>query len=121
MNAHALATVVQTVTVMAGHPFDVLDKASVPDHVIFDWIRVIAATSSFLLLLFYLRIAFGSERPQTHSEVVTIRLGIISYIAMLMPVALTELEQVGNPLVLWRLPFVLAANIFGWWYVTRRL
>lgn len=108
----------------ASRPFDFLDGATIPTHVIFDWVRFVAALVAFALVLPNLRIAFGRERPeesQGHRVVVTIRIGVMAFVAMLIPIALTELEQIGKPLVVWRLPLVIVADVLGWWYAVRRL
>lgn len=105
-------------------PFSFLDHATFPYLALWDWFRVAAALSTTILGLFFSRIAFGAERPeesQGHEVVVTIRIGVISFMFILVPVVLTELAQIGMPLVVWRLPFITLANFFGWWYVRRRL
>lgn len=105
----------------ATKPFGWLDHATLPAYPIFDWLRWLTAVSSALLVLPHLRVAFGRERPEPRDKVLTIRIGIIAFLAMLIPSVLTELEQIGQPLLVWRLPFFILADALGWWYIVRRL
>lgn len=92
-----------------------------PDVGWWDALRYLDALLTAALILMYARIAFGADRPQSHEEIVTIRVGILSYMAALVPSCLTEVASIGEPIVPWRLPCFLVMNVFGWWYVKRRL
>lgn len=86
-----------------------------------DVLRYVDAVLTAALILMYSRIAFGRNRPQSHEEIITIRVGILSYMAALVPSCLTEIASLGQPIVPWRLPLFMVMNVFGWWYVARRL
>ena len=92
-----------------------------PDHDWWDVLRYLSALLTSALILANLRIAFGAERPGVAEEVKTIRIGVFCNILAIAPLALTEIASIGQPIVPWRLPLVLAMDFFGWWYVSRRL
>lgn len=111
----ALATLSQTI--LAGN---FLQK-TYPVTWWWDIMRYVCALLLAALSLAYLRIAFGRDRPQSHEEVVTIRLGVLAVLVAMIPACLTEVASIGQPIVPWRLPMYLLMNVFGWWYVQRRL
>lgn len=96
-------------------------QQTLPDQPWWDALRYVAALATAMLILVYARIGFGTERPQGRDEVLTIRIGIVSYLFAILPLCLTEVASIGQPIVPWRLPCVLGLNFFGWWYVRRRL
>lgn len=110
----------------AGPPLILADplnflRTTVPGNPVWDLARGLVSFSTVALALFYARIAFGGERPESSEEHKTIRVGIIGYLWLMLPTSLTELQQIGQPVLPWRLPMYLMFNIYGWWYVRRRL
>lgn len=96
-------------------------QATFPDHWWWDALRYLSALLTAGLILAYSRIGFGRDRPTTPVETMTIRIGICSYLAAVIPSLMTEIASLGQPIVPWRLPSYLIMNVFGWWYVRRRL
>lgn len=88
---------------------------------VWDWLRFIAAVATALLALLMLRVAFGVERPGPRSEADTVRWGVLCTILFAVPAMLTELQLIGQPFVPWRLPLVVAADIAGFVWLSRRL
>lgn len=105
---------------VASKPLEFLSW-TIPDFLVWDVIRVLAATSTAMLAMFYMRIAFGHHRPEAPEEAKTIRIGIVGYLWLMLPTMLTELASIGDRILPWRLPMYVLFNVYGWAYVRRRL